>query len=270
MIELTFLFWLFLIGILVATFQDLKRREVDNWLNLLLILISLSYVFYKALYEKNPEIILLTGFIIAIMFVIMNIFYYGRVFGGGDAGLLFAMSAFFIGVEFIESATNIGIFILFLMVSGSIYGTIYSSILYIKNREKVNKEIKKGIKKHKKILLAIPIISVAFYFLSNSLIFKLLSIIIFISPLLYIFAKGLENISMTKTISGKDLREGDWLADKERIGKKVINYSWEGLSKEEVRLLSKKKKVKIKEGLPFVPAFLMAFILYALLRTLFN
>lgn len=270
MIELTFLFWLFLIGILIATFQDLKRKEVDNWLNLLLITISLSYVFYKALYEKNPDIILLTGFIITIMFVIMNIFYYGRIFGGGDAGLLFAMSAFFIGAEFIESITNIGIFILFLMISGSVYGIVYSLALYTKNRKKINKEIKRNVKEHKKILVTILGLGIISYTLSKSLPFKILSLLIFFSPLLYIFAKGLENISMTKIISGKDLREGDWLASREKVGNRIINYSWEGLSKEEVKLLGKKKKVKIKEGLPFVPAFLIAFILYALLRNFFS
>lgn len=269
MIELNFLFWLFLTGILIATFQDLKRREIDNWLNLLLILISLSYIFYKALYENNPKIIILTGFIIAIMFVVINIFYYGRIFGGGDAGLLFSMSAFFIGTEFIESITNIGIFILLLMISGSVYGTLYSLVLYLKNKKEVNKEIKKSVKKYKKILLVLLVLGIVSYLLSNSIIFKIFSIILLLSPLLYIFAKGLENISMTKIISGKDLREGDWLANKERIGKKTIIYRWEGLNKEEVKLLSKKKKIKIKEGLPFVPAFLIAFILYALLRNFF-
>ena len=33
MMEFGFLFWVFLIGIGIASFQDLKRREVDNWLN---------------------------------------------------------------------------------------------------------------------------------------------------------------------------------------------------------------------------------------------
>lgn len=269
MIELTFLFWLFFIGILVATLQDLKRREVDNWLNLILVLISLSYIFYKALHE-NPQTIILTGFIIAIMFILMNIFYHGRIFGGGDAKLLFSMSAFFVGAEFIESAANLGIFILFLMISGSIYGTIYSLIKYIKNRKEVNKEFKRGIKKHKKAVLSVLILGGISFVLSNSLIFKILSSLILLFPFLYIFAKELENISMIKIIRGKDLREGDWLANKEKIGKRIISYRWDGLSKEEVKLLSKKKKVKIKEGLPFVPAFLIAFIAYALLRNFFN
>ena len=42
-----FLFWLFLIGIVVASLQDLKRREVDNWLNLFLLVASFVFVFYN-------------------------------------------------------------------------------------------------------------------------------------------------------------------------------------------------------------------------------
>ena len=42
-----FLFWLFLVGIIVASLQDLKRQEVDNWLTLFLIMASSVYLFYN-------------------------------------------------------------------------------------------------------------------------------------------------------------------------------------------------------------------------------
>ena len=35
-------------------------------------------------------------------------------------------------------------------------------------------------------------------------------------------AKGLEDVSMIKTISWKDLREGDWLAQDVVVGNKII------------------------------------------------
>ena len=52
-----FLFWLFLAGIIVACLQDLKRREVDDWLNLFLIITSISFIFFRAYFEKNPSLI---------------------------------------------------------------------------------------------------------------------------------------------------------------------------------------------------------------------
>ena len=69
---------------------------------------------------------------------------------------------------------------------------------------------------------------------------------------------------MTREMKTKDLREGDWLAGDVKLAKnKTIKYSWEGLSGKEIAILKKyKKKVKIKYGLPFAPAFLIAHILY--------
>ncbi|MFH1521423.1 MAG: hypothetical protein ABIF18_00530, partial [archaeon] len=57
-----------------------------------------------------------------------------------------------------------------------------------------------------------------------------------------------------------------WLVDEIRVGKKVIRADWDGLSLEDIELLKNKKKVKIKEGLPFVPAFLIAFLGYVFLK----
>ena len=67
---------------------------------------------------------------------------------------------------------------------------------------------------------------------------------------------------MIKEISGKNLREGDLLVENVKVGKRIIMVNWEGLSSNEIKALENLKKVKIKEGIPFVPAFLMAFILY--------
>ncbi|MDH3353368.1 MAG: hypothetical protein OEL87_02885 [Nanoarchaeota archaeon] len=74
---------------------------------------------------------------------------------------------------------------------------------------------------------------------------------------------------MVKEISGKELREGDWLVDDIKIKGKIISADWDGLSLEDIELLKKKKKVKIKEGLPFVPAFFIAFLIYVFLKDWF-
>ena len=141
--EFGFLFWLFLVGIIIASMQDLKRREVDNWLNLFLLVSSFVFVFYGAILTGNSDVIFHAGFLLVVMFVIMNLFYYGRVFAGGDAKLLFAMTAFFLGMTFWGSMINVGVFLLFLMVSGSVYGLAYSGVLWFQNRKKANKEMRK-------------------------------------------------------------------------------------------------------------------------------
>jgi len=321
-----FLFWLFLIGIIVASLQDLKRREVDNWLNLFLIFSSVVYLFFeyfvsgdffylivlvscafltsflyfyngkmfsdiekskKKYYSFLSSIVVLFGvvvfsivrifgvkdmpfFLIAaltflIMFVVSNLFYEGRVFAGGDAKLLFAMTVFFIGMTFVGTLINIGVFLLFLMLSGSIYGLVYSFVLYFRDFEKVNVEMKKGIlNKWTRYIFLLGVVLLLFGFFDW--LFVLFGFLILLFPVLYVFAKGLEAVSMMRTVSGKELREGDWLVNDMKVGKKVVKADWNGLSLEDIELLKSKKKVDIKDGLPFVPAFLIAFLIYVFLK----
>ena len=271
-----FLFWLFLIGIVVASLQDLKRREVDNWLNLFLLVVSFSFVFYRVIFEGDGSLVFHAGFVLVIMFAMTNVFYYGRVFAGGDAKLLFAMTVFFIGVSFNESLVNVGIFLLFLMVAGSIYGLVYSLVLYVRDFEKVNREIRDSLVAGRWPLIVFLLVMLLGFFYW---VFFVFGVFVLLSFGLYVFAKGLEKVSMIRVVSGKDLREGDWLVDdvvlrkvtghrSQVTGMKniVIKADWEGLSLENVELLRNKKKIKIKDGLPFVPAFLIAFLGYVFLR----
>ncbi len=68
---------------------------------------------------------------------------------------------------------------------------------------------------------------------------------------------------MVFEISSGKLREGDWLADNLKVGNKMISKKWEGLNHNQVLEIKKKfKKVKIKQGIPFVPVFLISFIAF--------
>ena len=264
--EFGFLFWLFFCGIVVASMQDLKRREVDNWLNLFLLVSSLVFVFYGAVLRDELDIIFHVGFLLVIMFVIMNIFYYGRVFAGGDAKLLFAMTVFFLGVSFYESVINVGVFCLFLMVAGSVYGLCYSGVLWYLNRDKINAEMGRLVGEKRWLVGVVLLASILMIFGIKNFIFFLIGACLFVFPFLYVFAKGLENVSMIREVSGFELREGDWLVEDVKVGRRVVKANWDGLSLDDIELLRKEKGVMIKEGLPFVPAFLIAFLGYVFLK----
>ncbi len=265
---MNFLFWLYFMGIFVASLQDLKRREVDDWLNLFLLFSGIAFVVFGALQLGDSSIILQLSFFLFLMFLVMNAFYYGRVFAGGDAKLLFAMAPLFVVGSFFSTLSNLGIFLLFLMFSGAIYGLIYSFVLYLKNYRKVNQGIKKQF--DCVWLRYIFLLGVVFFVLSYSnILFLFLAIVSFVLPLLYSFSKSLEKIAMIRLIPGNKLREGDWLAEDVLVGKKLMKADWEGLSLNDIHILKKKKLVKIKEGLPFVPAFFIAFIAYILLKDWF-
>jgi Flp pilus assembly protein protease CpaA len=140
---MNFLFWLYFFGILIACFQDLKRREVDNWLNLFLGASGLVYILYRAIFESSLNLVIYSAAAFAVMFVTMNVFYYGKVFAGGDAKLLFAMAPLFVSIGLVGLLRNVGLFLALLMFSGSIYGLLYSGVVYSKNRKDSNKEMKK-------------------------------------------------------------------------------------------------------------------------------
>jgi hypothetical protein len=198
-----------------------------------------------------------------IMFGFMNAFYYGRVFAGGDAKLLVAMTVFFVGASFYVTLMNIGIFLLFLMLSGSVYGLIYSGVLYVKDFSEVNKKVRKIVDGRWWYLSVFVLLLLLGFFDWRFLFFGVFGVLILV---LYVFAKALESVSMIRVVSGKDLREGDWLVDDVKVKGKVVEADWDGLSLEDIELLRKKKKIKIKDGLPFVPAFLIAFLSYVFLR----
>jgi ABC-type glycerol-3-phosphate transport system permease component len=107
------------------------------------------------------------------------------------------------------------------------------------------------------LILGLGFLVMAFY----NYIFLVLGVFILVFPYLYIFVKSVENSCLTKMKSWKELSEGDWLVQSIKINKKMIKPSADGLSKEDINLIKKSgKKVLIKDGLPFVPVFLISLI----------
>ena len=85
---------------------------------------------------------------------------------------------------------------------------------------------------------------------------------------LFLFIKAIEKTCMLRLVTPDELTIGDWIAEDVVVGRKTIAGPKDlGIEKEqieELKMLSKKgrvKKVLIKEGTPFVPSFLVAFLL---------
>ena len=92
MLEVIFLIVLGLIWIVFATLQDLKEREVANWLNFSLIIFALGFRFFFSLFAEQGFSFFYQGLIgLGIFFIVGNGLYYARVFAGGDAKLMIAL-----------------------------------------------------------------------------------------------------------------------------------------------------------------------------------
>jgi prepilin signal peptidase PulO-like enzyme (type II secretory pathway) len=97
--------------------------------------------------------------------------------------------------------------------------------------------------------------------ISGDFTFLWIVLIAFLLPFLFVYGKAVEECCMIKEIEVKELTEGDWLYRDIRVGKKIVKADWEGLSTDDLKILKKYKKGKvlIKQGIPFVPVFLVSF-----------
>jgi len=154
---------------------------------------------------------------------------------------------------------------------GSIYGLGYSLVLYLTYKDKkrikrLSEEIKNKNKKIYTTALIFSLIFIALSILLKNIYFFVLAILIFISSKLLISLKVIENCCLVKAIPVSQLREGDWLSIPFKIkGKKEIIPTWDGLTNKDIERLKKYekgKKILIKEGLPFTPVIVSAFIVY--------
>lgn len=269
MLEIIFLIIISLIWLAFASIQDIKKNEIANWISFSLIIFTLCFRFFYSLFMQNNFSFFYQGLIgLGIFFLIGNIFYYGRLFAGGDGKLMIAMGTLLPFSDNLIKNINLYLnFIILFLFIGSIYGLIFSLSIGVKNSKKVKKEFLKQIKKNKKMIN---------FFLINSIIFLIigiyysffiyLGILIFVINYLFIYIKAIDKKCMIKNIKTKDLVEGDLLYKKVRIKENdFIKPHWEGLTKKQIKQLKKyKKEVKIKTGIAFVPVFLISFIIYVI------
>ena len=143
MYEIIFLAVLGIIWIFFAVVQDLKTREIANWLNFSLIIFALGFRFFYSLFIGEFGFFYQGIYGLGIFFIIGNLFYYGRIFAGGDAKLMIALGAV---LPFKESFyENLNFFLIFLAVFlfvGAIYSLITSLWFSFRNF--------KSFKKHEK------------------------------------------------------------------------------------------------------------------------
>ena len=260
--EYYFLFALAFIFTTAAVVQDLKKREVANWLNFSFIAFALAYRTFYAVQNKNPNFFIfgIIGFV--IFFMLAHLLYYSRAFAGGDAKLLMGYGIILPFSSYSSLLILTIAFILLLFTIGAIYSLIYSIFLAIKSKTKFKKEIYILTKKYKKILIVVFLISILSLAILKFTTLTLAFFLLFSIVVIYIYTKAIDTCMIILTPANK-LTEGDWLITDVKISKsKIIKKTVHGLSLNDIKLLKKsKKKILIKTGIPFTPAFLISLII---------
>ncbi|VVB83461.1 Preflagellin peptidase [uncultured archaeon] len=267
MYEVIFLWALALAWIIFAVIQDLKTREIANWLNFSLVIFALEFRFFYSLFNNDGFSFFYQGLIgLGVFFLLGNLFYYSRVFAGGDAKLMISFGAILpTSSFFILNIQSLLTFLLIFLFSGFAYIFATSTVLCIRHFKAFKKEFARQLEKKKKLMISLTLLGAVLILLGFfEIIFSIIGLSIIFISYLYMYSRAIDEVCMVRKIQAIHLREGDWLYTNLKVGNKIIKSNWNGLTNEEIKSIRKKyKQVKIRQGIPFSPNFLVSFIIFA-------
>jgi prepilin signal peptidase PulO-like enzyme (type II secretory pathway) len=275
-----------LAGLITGTYTDLRTREVPDWVNYGLIFCGFGLAAINSVISWNLSYILESVLGFVFFFAIALLMYYTGQWGGGDSKMIMGLGALvglslpfssWLGRGFFTSGLPMLLnFLIYSIFVGAAYGFLWSIGLAIKNRKRFSQEFglalaKKGNVAMKKILIAVAAMGlVASFFITMPFRLLVLALVLLLAMSFYmlIFIKTIEKACMLRKVSPAELTIGDWIAEEVKVGDRVICGPKDlGIEKEQIEELKKLRekgkvdKVMIKEGIPFVPSFLIAFLL---------
>jgi len=272
-----------IIALVIASYTDIKTREVPDWLNYGLIISGLGINLIYSIITSNWQFFIYSASGALIFLILAYIMFYTAQWGGGDSKMLIGLGAL-IGFDFSYTGMLVT-FVINILLVGAVYGLIWSLILVIFNFRKFSTEAKRLLKNKfiitfRRILFIILILSSVFIIITKDfflgIMFVSLLTIIFFTFYIWIFVKAVENACMLKYVTPEQLTEGDWIAKEIRVDNKYICGPKDlGIEKKQIEKLVKFKeekkieKVLIKTGLPFIPSFLIAYIVTLLFGNMF-
>jgi len=247
-----------LITLTIAASYDLKWRYVPDYASYSFIIIAIIERILYAIEISNPNValwaipasLILTGF--------GYVLYRGGLWGGGDVKII-ASTSILIAYFPLETIPLFIDFFMNLMIIGALY--IVPATILIGIKRKIRPDNKEKTQMAIGILIAITL-----YIIRPMLSTSMISIgILIVTSIQYL--RRVEKEGLIVPANMKTLMDGDWLVEKIKVGKKTIKPKKQGLTKEEAALIKKwwkqgklKKKPLIKEGIAYLPAFLIAFL----------
>lgn len=258
-------------GLLFASIFDIRTREVPDWLNFSLIAFGFGSAIIASIIHLTYTYILYSaiGFVFAML--VSFLFYYTGQWGGGDAKMLMGLGALF-GLNISGGIPFIILLLLNIFIFGAIYGMGWSLYLAFKHKKDFKKAFDKLVHSRKvmvyrRVIMVITILGLLFFFFSPIFLKPIIMgflVLLFFGFYFIIYSKAVEKSSMEKMIPINKLTEGDWVLETMTINGKEHKFSKQGISKKDIALLKKsfkKKTIKVKEGIPFLPSFFVAYVI---------
>lgn len=270
------------IALVIGTITDLKTREVPDWLNYSLVFIGLGLRGIYAAFSSDWMFFAYGLAGLAVFAAIAYVMFYSGQWGGGDAKMIIGLGAL-IGLQFTFTPLPLSIvFLINFIIFGAIYGIVWMSALVIKHRKEFWLDFygrihNEGIEKLRKIILVSTIVLVVLdLLLVRDIIIKILIFILIAAGYLLFYVilvtKSIEKTTLIKAVLPEKITEGDWIAKDVVVGgKRICGPKDLGISKEQIKKLialkkaGKIKRIMVKYGIPFVPSFLIAYVVTILL-----
>ncbi len=251
--------------LLLASIFDLRTREIPDWLNYGVIIFALIYRLGWSFFS-NDWSFLFNGIIgFGAAFLLACLLFYTAQWGGGDAKSLMGIGAI-LGLEFSLNSQLVA-FLVNLIFIGALYSIIAVLFIALNNWSKVSVFFKKGLIKNVflNVSLSLLIVILLFFTKFPQDIKTFFSALIPALWFLYFFillTRSVEITCMKKFVAPSKLTEGDWVVEEiKHKGKIIASPKGLGLTTEQISKLKKlNKKVWIKYGIPFLPSFLISFL----------
>ncbi|MCX6707848.1 MAG: A24 family peptidase [Candidatus Woesearchaeota archaeon] len=269
--------------LLIGSYTDLKTREVPDTINYGLIIAGIGLRLIWSLASSDWSYIIEGLLGLALCAALAYSMFYAGQWGGGDAKMMMGLGAF-IGLDLNFDTLLVG-FLFNIFIIGAVYALAWSVFLAIKNRKKFVEEYKKFFRMKKTmlsrkiVLISAVLMLIPLYFVKDNsvrLVFFLFVLLCVATFYLWIFVRVIERSCMLKLVPPEKLTEGDWIVKDVVVnGKRITGPKDLGISLEqiaELKKLRRKNKIKeilIKEGIPFVPSFLISFIVTWIFGNLF-
>lgn len=265
MIEYYFLFALAAIYMLFASYEDIKKTEVANWITYSFAAFALAYRAIYSVLKADYKFFLLGVIGFVLFYLIGNLLYYAKALGGADVKLLRGIGVVLPYSGYLNLLILSFGFVILLFLVAFVYALAYSFIIMIKDWKGFVKEFNSLVKKFKLGIISLSILGIISLILSVIYVYAMFGVSLFlllvIIPWLYVFLKAIDKC-MIVLKKPRELMEGDWIINDIKLKGYIVKDTVHGLTSKDISMLNKmNKNIYVKNGVPFVPAILISFII---------
>ena len=216
MIEYYFLFALGIIYLIVASYEDLKKTEVANWITYSFVAFALAYRGIYSVLNGDYRFFVLGALGFFVFYLIGNLLYYAKAFGGADVKLLRAIGVTLPYQSYFGLIFTLLGFIFLLFFVAFFYTLIYSVFIVYFNKRRFVNEFYIRFKKYKGWMAVLALIGVLFLIFSIVYKYGMIGGAVFlitaVVPMMYVYLKAVDSCMVVLVSPGK-LMEGDWILE---------------------------------------------------------